>query len=153
MLNYLYRACQKFKINQLLQLDIIKLESLCSLKIHLIKYSVTKIVLIEFIGIIYCIFIRRLTTTIIFINLLLLNKSTIVRDIIAVTLGSPQGSLWTPLGWLPVMCWRYVLVVYSLHDPRGLISLRICLSLQSILFYVYALQPSAYKSPHTSKRT
>ena len=43
----------------------------------LIKYLVTKIVLIEFIGIIYRIFIKRLTTTIIFINLLLLGKSTI----------------------------------------------------------------------------
>ena len=37
----------------------------------------TKIVLIKFIGIIYRIFIRRSTTTIIFINLLLLGKSII----------------------------------------------------------------------------
>ena len=37
----------------------------------------TKRVLIKFIGIIYCIFIRRLTTTIIFINPLLLGKSII----------------------------------------------------------------------------
>ena len=43
----------------------------------LIKYLATKTVLIKFIGIIYHIFIRRLTTTIIFINLLLLGKSTI----------------------------------------------------------------------------
>jgi hypothetical protein len=43
----------------------------------LIKHSATKIVLIDFIGIIYRIFIRRLTTTIIFINLLLLGRSTI----------------------------------------------------------------------------
>ena len=58
-------------------MDIIKLGSLYSLKIYLTKYLVTKIVLIEFIGTIYYIFIKRLTTTIIFINLLLLNKSTI----------------------------------------------------------------------------
>ena len=43
----------------------------------LIKYLATKTVLIKFIGIIYRIFIRRLTTTIIFINLLLLGKSII----------------------------------------------------------------------------
>ena len=58
-------------------MDIIKLGSLYSLKTCLIKYLVTKIVLIKSIGIIYRIFIRRLTTTIIFINLLLLGKSTI----------------------------------------------------------------------------
>ena len=63
----------------------------------------------------------------------------IVRDIIAVTLGSPQGSPRIPLGWLPVTCRRHVPVVYSLYDPRGLTSLRICLSHQSILFHVYAL--------------
>ena len=57
-------------------MDIIKLGSLCGLKIYLIKYSVTKIVLIEFMGTIYRIFIKWLTTTIIFINLLLLGKST-----------------------------------------------------------------------------
>ena len=44
---------------------------------YLIKYLATKIALIKFMGIIYCIFIKRLTTTIIFINLLLLGKSTI----------------------------------------------------------------------------
>ena len=44
---------------------------------YLTKYSATKIVLIKSIGIIYCIFIRGSTTTIIFINLLLLGKSTI----------------------------------------------------------------------------
>jgi len=44
---------------------------------YLIKYLATNIVLIKSIGIIYCIFIRRLITTIIFINLLLLGKSTI----------------------------------------------------------------------------
>ena len=44
---------------------------------YLIKYLVTKIILIKFIKIIYYIFIKQLTTTIIFINLLLLNKSTI----------------------------------------------------------------------------
>ena len=44
---------------------------------YLIKYLATKTVLIKFIEIIYRIFIRRLTTTIIFINLLLLGKSII----------------------------------------------------------------------------
>ena len=44
---------------------------------YLIKYSATEIVLIDSIGIIYYIFIRQLTTTIIFINPLLLGKSTI----------------------------------------------------------------------------
>ena len=44
---------------------------------YLTKYLTTKIALIEFIGIIYHNFIRRLTTTIIFINPLLLGKSTI----------------------------------------------------------------------------
>ena len=44
---------------------------------YLTKHSVTKIVLIKSIGIIYRIFIKQLTTTIIFINLLLLGKSTI----------------------------------------------------------------------------
>jgi hypothetical protein len=58
-------------------LDIIKLGSPCSLKIYLIKYSATKIVLIKSIGAIYRIFIRRLTIIIIFINPLLLGKSTI----------------------------------------------------------------------------
>jgi hypothetical protein len=58
-------------------LDIIKLGSLCSLKTYLIKHLATEIVLIKSIGIMYCIFIKRLTTTIIFINPLLLNKSTI----------------------------------------------------------------------------
>ena len=58
-------------------MDIIKLKSLYSLKTYLTKYSATEIVLIKSIGIIYRIFIRWLTTTIIFINLLLLGKSTI----------------------------------------------------------------------------
>ena len=44
---------------------------------YLTKYLATKIVLIKSIGIIYRIFIRRLITTIIFVNLLLLGKSTI----------------------------------------------------------------------------
>ena len=44
---------------------------------YLTKYSATKIALIKSIKIIYCIFVRWLTTTIIFINLLLLSKSTI----------------------------------------------------------------------------
>jgi len=48
-----------------------------SLKIYLIKYLAINIILIKSIGIICCIFIRRLTTTIIFINLLLLGKLTI----------------------------------------------------------------------------
>ena len=58
-------------------MDIIELGSLYSLKTYLTKHLATKIVLIKFIGIIYRIFIRQLTTTIIFINLLLLGKSTI----------------------------------------------------------------------------
>ena len=58
-------------------MDIIKLLNLYSLKTYLIKYLATEIVLIKFIGIIYYIFIKRSTTTIIFINLLLLGKSTI----------------------------------------------------------------------------
>ena len=58
-------------------MDIIKLGSLCSLKTYLTKYLVTKIALIESMGIIYYIFIRRLITTIIFINPLLLGKFTI----------------------------------------------------------------------------
>ena len=73
----MHRAYQKSETNWLPQLDIIKLGSLCSLKIYLIKYLATKIALIESIGTIYYIFIKRLTTTIIFINLLLLDKSTI----------------------------------------------------------------------------
>ena len=56
-------------------MDIIKLESLCSLKIYLIKYLATETALIKSMGIIYCIFIRQSTTTIIFINPLLLGKS------------------------------------------------------------------------------
>jgi hypothetical protein len=44
---------------------------------YLIKHLATNIALIKSIGIIYYIFIRRLITTIIFINLLLLGKSTI----------------------------------------------------------------------------
>ena len=58
-------------------MDIIELGSLYSLKIYLIKHLATKMVLIESIGIIYRIFIRWLTTTIIFVNLLLLGKFTI----------------------------------------------------------------------------
>ena len=77
MLNYLHKAYQKSKTNQLPQLDTIKLESLYSLKTFLIKYLTTKIALIDFIKILYRIFVRRLTTTIIFINLLLLGRSTI----------------------------------------------------------------------------
>jgi hypothetical protein len=64
-------------MNWLPQSDIIELGSLCSLKTYLIKYSATKTVLIESIGTIYRIFIRQLTTTIIFVNPLLLSKSTI----------------------------------------------------------------------------
>jgi hypothetical protein len=58
-------------------LDIIELGSLYNLKIYLIKYLATEIALIKSIRIIYCIFIRQLITTIIFINPLLLGKSTI----------------------------------------------------------------------------
>ena len=58
-------------------MDIIKLGSLYSLKTYLIKYLATKIVLIKSIGTIYYIFIKQLTTTIMFVNPLLLGKSTI----------------------------------------------------------------------------
>jgi len=58
-------------------LDIIKLGGPYSLKICLIKYSATNIIGIKSIGIIYRIFIRRLITTITFINLLLLGRLTI----------------------------------------------------------------------------
>jgi len=44
---------------------------------YLIKYSATNIALIKSMGIICRIFIRWLTTIIIFMNLLLLNKSVI----------------------------------------------------------------------------
>ena len=58
-------------------MDIIELGSLYSLKTYLTKYLATKIVLIKSMGIIYRIFVRRSTTIIIFINPLLLGKSTI----------------------------------------------------------------------------
>jgi len=77
MLNCLYKACQKSKTNWLPRLDTITLGSPCSLKTYLTKYSATNIILIKSIGIIYRIFIRWLTTTIIFVNPLLLGKSTI----------------------------------------------------------------------------
>ena len=75
--NYLYRAYQKSKINQLPQLNIIKLGSLYSLKTYLTKHLATEIILIKSIGIICRIFIKQSITTIIFINPLLLGKSTI----------------------------------------------------------------------------
>ena len=58
-------------------MDIIKLGSLYSLKTYLTKHLATNIALIKSIGIIYYIFIRQLTTTITFINPLLLGKLTI----------------------------------------------------------------------------
>ena len=58
-------------------MDIIELGNIYSLKMCLTKYLVTKIVLIDFIGIICRIFIKQLITTIIFINLLLLGRSII----------------------------------------------------------------------------
>ena len=58
-------------------MDIIELGSLYSLKTYLTKHLATKTALIKYMGTIYCIFIRRSTTTIIFINPLLLGKSTI----------------------------------------------------------------------------
>ena len=64
-------------MNWFLQLDIIKLGSLYSLKTYLTKHLATETVLIKSIETIYRIFIRQLTTTIIFINLLLLGKSII----------------------------------------------------------------------------
>jgi len=76
MLNCLHRACQKSKTNWLLWLDIIELGSPYSLKMCLTKHLATNIALIKSIGIIYCIFIKWLTTTITFINPLLLGKLT-----------------------------------------------------------------------------
>jgi hypothetical protein len=63
-------------MNWLPQLDTIKSGSLYSLKTYLTKYSTTKTASIESIGTIYRIFIKWLTTTITFINPLLLGKST-----------------------------------------------------------------------------
>ena len=57
-------------------MDTIKLKNLYNLKIYLIKYLATEMVLIKSIGIMYCIFIKQLTTTIMFINLLLLSRLT-----------------------------------------------------------------------------
>ena len=60
-----------------------------------------------------------------------------VRDIIAVTSGSPQGSPRTPLGRLPVTCRRHVPAVYRSprsQRPQGFVS-----PIQSILFHVHAL--------------
>jgi hypothetical protein len=76
MFNCLYKAYQKSKMNWLLQLDTIELGSLCSLKTYLIEYSATETASIKSINTIYRIFVRWLTTTIIFVNLLLLGKST-----------------------------------------------------------------------------
>ena len=79
-------------------MDIIKLGSLCSLKICLTKYLVTEIVLIEFIGTIYRIFIRQLTTTIIFVNPLLLGKSTTksieILRYLCIGIGNGQSTLY-----------------------------------------------------------
>ena len=57
-------------------MDIIELGSLYSLKTYLTKHLATETVLIKFMETIYCIFIRQSTTTIIFVNPLLLGKST-----------------------------------------------------------------------------
>ena len=70
-----------------------------------------------------------------------------VRDIIAVTLGSPQGGPQIPLGWLPVTCRRHVPVVYS--SPR---SQRPHLLKDSSLYNLSCstftpLQPLVYKVP------
>ena len=70
-----------------------------------------------------------------------------IRDIIAVTSGSPQGSPRTPLGWLPVTCRRHVPVVYS--SPR---SQRPHLLKDSSLYNLSCstftpLQPPVYKVP------
>jgi hypothetical protein len=58
-------------------LNIIKLGSLYSLKMYLIKHLTTEIALIKSIGTIYRIFIKWSITTIIFVNSLLLSKSII----------------------------------------------------------------------------
>jgi len=79
-------------------LDIIKLRSLCSLKTYLIKYLATNITSIESIGIIYRIFIRRSTTIITFVNLLLLGKLTIksikISRHLCIGIGSSQSTLY-----------------------------------------------------------
>ena len=58
-------------------MDIIELGSPCSLKMYLTKHLATETVFIKSIGTICRIFIKQLITTIIFINPLLLGKSTI----------------------------------------------------------------------------
>ena len=68
------------------------------------------------------------------------------RDIIAVTLGSPQGSPQTPLRWLPVTCRRHVPVVYrSLRSQRPYL-LKDSSPIQFILFHVHALSLSTAAS-------
>ena len=79
-------------------MDIIELESPHSLKIYLTKYSATKIALIKFIGTIYYIFVRWLITTIIFINPLLLGKSTLklikILRYLYIKIGNSQNTLY-----------------------------------------------------------
>ena len=72
-----------------------------------------------------------------------------VRDIIAVTSGSPQGSPQTPLRWLPVTCRRHVPIVYRSPQSQRLYLLKDSSLIQSILFHIHTLQPFAYKSPHS----
>ena len=63
------------------------------------------------------------------------------------TSGRPQGSPRTPLGRPSVTCRRHVPLVYSLHDPRGLTSLRIRLLHNLSVPTIVSLQPLVYKVP------
>src|SRR6266568_3987273 len=78
-----------------------------------------------------------------------------VRDIIAVTSGSPQGSSRVTLGWLSVTCRRHVPVVYS--SPRSLrphllkdLSLSIYLILQSCLCHPLSAKSLSHSNPSYS---
>ena len=77
----------------------------------------------------------------------------IVRDIIAVTSGSPQGCSRVTLGWLSVTCRRHVPVVYS--SPRSLRPhlLKGFASHQSILFLNRAFVAPYLQSPFYSFKT
>ena len=63
------------------------------------------------------------------------------------TSGCSQDNLWTPLRRLLVTCQRYIPLVYSLHDPRGLTSLRIRLLHNLSVPTIVSLQPPVYKVP------
>src|SRR6266550_8472468 len=78
-----------------------------------------------------------------------------VRDIIAITSGSPQGSSRVILRWLSVTCRRHVPVVYS--SPRSLrphllkdSSLSIYLVPQSCLYCPLSTKSLLYLNPSYS---